>query len=262
MCDPVTGVGVGVGHARSRSDMKSMTKLLRKYCKHVMNRLGYDISNMRHTSRYTLAGLRSLNVGSVIDVGANVGQFAKMITEIFLNAKLYCFEPLPHAFQQLKDWALTRDGRVQVFNLALGNSKGRVTMFQHDVHSPSSSLLETTTTARHFFPVTQQQSPVVVNLDTLDGVMEALPPLSPEVLIKLDVQGYEDRVIKGGMQTFKTARACIIELNVVPLYDKQATLLDVFHLMYELGFRYAGNIDQAATGDGCVLYVDSVFIRD
>ena len=97
----------------------------------------------------------------------------------------------------------------------------------------------------------KRQSPLAVNVTTLDLFMNDLStPLVGDILIKLDVQGYEDRVIRGGMDTFRKARACILEINLDHLYEYQADFQDLTHLLYSLGYRYMGNLTRHTPGMG------------
>ena len=57
------------------------------------------------------------------------------------------------------------------------------------------------------------------------------------------------------------ASACILEVNLDNLYDKQATFNDITLLLYDLGYRYAGNLDQVCANDGHVIYIDAVFVK-
>jgi FkbM family methyltransferase len=60
---------------------------------------------------------------------------------------------------------------------------------------------------------------VMVEVGALDEVAQALaPPIIDDFLINMDVQGFEDRVIRGGGKTFAGARACIIEVQRAKLY--------------------------------------------
>ena len=98
---------------------------------------------------------------------------------------------------------------------------------------------------------------------TLDAALhDASPPLASEILIKMDVQGYEDRVIEGGNGIIGKARACIIEICLDSLYENQPSFGKIHHLMNEQGYQYAGNLEQVYADDGHVIYLDSVFVRD
>lgn len=225
--------------------------------------LGLDVHRLAKSPAHTLLGLRYLPIRTIIDVGANTGQFARRAREIFPSASLICFEPLPEAFAELSEWAKTcGDGRVKVLQRAIGEEAGVVKMFNHAEHNASSSLLATTTKATSLYPQLSNQVPAEVILTTLDkAVDEFAIDLQGDVLIKLDVQGYEDRVIRGGHATFERGRACIVEINLDGLYENQAEFLEIQHLLGNLGYRYAGNLEQTYDEDGHVVYFDAVFVR-
>lgn len=187
-----------------------------------------------------------------------------MILNKFPDAKIYCFEPIPEPLEKLRRWAeRISEGKVNIFNLALGDKEEVVEMFFHNEHSPSSSLLRTTEICERYYPFTKAQNTILVKMSTLDKWIESVSEtLEPEVLIKMDVQCYEDRVLKGAMQTFKLAKACILEICLDKLYEEQANFKELCDMLYELGFRYSGNINQSYADDGHVIYIDAVFVRD
>lgn len=224
---------------------------------------GFDLVRSRNNPGRTLLGMRSLPIRTVIDVGANTGQFARKISVFFPNAKIYCFEPLPGPFSELEAWSTTqRQGRVVPLNLAIGDKQGKVEMFLHEAHTPSSSLLATTTLTERYYPFTKGQKRISVKQTTLDAALaEARRELSPEMLIKLDVQGYEDRVIAGGRETFLAASACLVEVGLDTLYEGQADIKKLLIMLDALGYRYAGNLDQAYAEDGHCIYFDAVFLN-
>jgi FkbM family methyltransferase len=185
-----------------------------------------------------------------------------MMASLFPDAKIFCFEPLPDPFRQLNTWAMSQRGNVKAFNLALGDSEGDIEIYCHVDHPPSSSLLMTTESITTVYPFVRRQVPVPVRLATLDKLLADSPEfLSPEIIIKLDVQGYEDRVARGGVDTFRKARACILEINMDNLYCGQADFRNLVNQLYELGFRYGGNLEQSYAGDGHVVYVNTVFVK-
>lgn len=152
--------------------------------------------------------------------------------------------------------------KVKAFNFTLGDFEGEIEMLQHTEHSPSSSILKTTEVCETLYPFTKTQRSIIVKQTTLDKAVETFNiPLEPEILIKLDVQGYEDRVIRGGKRTFEMARACILEVCLDELYEGQANFREVVNLLYDLGFRYAGNLQQSYADDGHVIYIDAVFVK-
>ena len=223
--------------------------------------MGLDIIRLHKNPMHTLLGLRGLRIQTVIDVGANKGQFSSYIRSVFPQACLYCFEPLPGPYKELQQWASLQKN-VKLFNLALGDAEGTAKMFHHVEHSTSSSLLSSTELSEALYPFTQRQETIVVPLATLDGALDRVNEfLLPEILIKLDVQGYEERVIDGGRRIFSEAKACIVEVCLDELYSGQADFKRLVLTLYDLGFHYIGNLDQNFGDDGHVIFLDAVFIR-
>jgi FkbM family methyltransferase len=204
-----------------------------------------------------------LPIRSVIDIGANDGGFAKHVRRIFPNAHILCFEPLPEVFKRLQAWSDSQGtNNVTALNVALGDTEGHTQMQRHSNHSASSSFLRTTEVAHEIYPITASQELVSVAITTLDNAISELSlSLAPEIFVKIDVQGYEDRVIRGGPRTFGKARACMLEVNVDSLYEGQATFLQLVTDLDLLGFRYAGNVEQIYGRDGHAIFVDAMFVK-
>lgn len=239
-----------------------MIRLFKRVVKKTFNLLGLDVIRISNSPRHSLLGLKTLSIKTIIDVGANIGQFGRFVSNFFPDACLYCFEPLPEPFKELSQWAEGQNGRVRVFNLAVGDVEGDIDMFYHFKHSSSSSFLKTTSVNETFYPFIRKQVEIPVKLTTLDKFVDNLrEPLIPDVLIKLDVQGYEDRVIRGGAETFSKARACILEVNLDELYEEQANFKEIVFLLDDIGYHYAGNLDQTYGDDGHVIFIDTLFIK-
>ncbi len=244
--------------------LKTLTSsILKRLIKAGFNQAGFEIIRRKNLSRQTLLGMQSRPIRTVIDVGANTGQFARTVLDLFPNAKLYCFEPLPDPFDVLAAWAKTQEGRVVPINLAIGDKEGEVEMFLHEEHTPSSSLLATTKLTEQYYPFTKGQKRISVRQATLDAALaEVGAELSSEILIKLDVQGYEDRVIVGGRGLFIRASACIVEVCLDILYERQTGFRELLTMLDDLGYRYVGNLDQVYGEDGHCIFLDAAFIRE
>ena len=88
--------------------------------------------------------------------------------------------------------------------------------------------------------------------------------LEQPLLIKIDVQGFEDRVIRGGKQTIGAAVAVIVEVNYKnALYEGQASFDDIYVLLTQLGFAFRGHRLQVQSAtNGAPLYADAIFSKD
>jgi len=198
-------------------------------------------------------------IRTVFDVGANIGQFARAIHEVLPEAYIYSFEPLPDCFGELQK-AMAGVKTFRAFNMALAERDAEAEFYRSS-WSPSSSLLPMQELHKQNFPFTAGESRQIVRVRRLDDYAEELT-IQGEVLIKLDVQGVEDKVIEGGKELIQRAKILIVETSMDSLYERQPLFADIFKLLEALGFTYKGALSQAFSAlDESVLYADSIFIR-
>lgn len=204
--------------------------------------------------------LQNLGIKTIIDVGGYNGDFALEIHKILPNAKIYSFEPLQDTFNQLKA-KLEKIPNSQAFNIALGDMKGKTTIYHNDF-SPCSSILEVSDSMKEQAPFTQDASPETIEIDTLDDIAQDLE-LEQNILLKIDVQGFEDKVIKGGVNTISKVKLILTETSFQELYVGQALFSDIYKMLVDqLGFTYIGsNSQQKSPTDGYSFQEDSWFIR-
>jgi len=228
----------------------------------VIHALGYEIDHRKKNPYDSILGLRHYPISTIIDVGANRGQFAGKILQTFPEAQIHCIEPLSEPYKYLEKWAADVRANISLHNAALGDYEGDIKMIQHVEHDESSSILEVTQKNVSLFPQIGRQRTITVHQTTLDDLFgPKASSLEKEILIKMDVQGYEDRVIQGGIKTLDKARACIMEVCLESLYLGQASFRCLVDMMYDLDFHYAGNLQQTQGKNGKVIFIDAVFIK-
>jgi FkbM family methyltransferase len=202
-----------------------------------------------------------LNAGirTVFDVGANTGQFAKAVHEILPDASIYSFEPLPDCFNELqKTMAGVKNFRA--FHTALAEKNGAAE-FYRSAWSPSSSLLPMQPLHKNNFPFSAGETKEMVAVRRLDDCADELT-VDDEILIKLDVQGAEDKVIAGGKRLLGRTKILIVETSMDSLYEGQPLFADILRLLEHHGYNYKGAINQLLSPlDGSVLQANSVFLR-
>jgi FkbM family methyltransferase len=203
--------------------------------------------------------IRSMGIETVIDVGAHEGEFSSSIGCLLPHASIYAFEPLPDAFRSLNR-RMARRPRFRAFPVALGDEAGTVTMWRSSF-SESSSLLRMSDLHKHAFPWTSSCVPVDVEVRPLDAFASQLE-LRPKTLLKVDVQGYEDRVLRGASTILGEVDYVLVEVSFRVLYEGQASFESVREQLVDHGFRYAGSLDQLASPlDGLILQADALFIK-
>jgi FkbM family methyltransferase len=203
--------------------------------------------------------LVGLGLRTVLDIGANVGRFAITARKLFRTAHIYSFEPLSDCLAEAER-LMRGDQRFTGINIALGLDQGQAT-FQRNSASPSSSFLKVTQAHTAAFPGTGETIDMNVAVDSLDHVAEHMR-LELPMLVKIDVQGFEDQVLRGGERTIRQASVILVETSFETLYEGQALFEDIHQQLRGWDFDFKGNLDQAfAPSDGRILQADSLFVK-
>ncbi|MBT8040739.1 MAG: FkbM family methyltransferase [Gammaproteobacteria bacterium] len=215
----------------------------------VRNKSERQISKWRFAERYS--------PHTVLDVGANSGQFAELIRQVLPDARIISFEPLKECYD-----ALVKNPRIgepfRPLKLALGDQAG-FTSINRNTFSPSSSILDMKTIHVHEFPQTRDSMKERIKIDRLDNLRESLEIEEP-FIVKIDVQGFEGSVIAGGKKTLRDASAVILEISSYRLYEGAPNFDDLHETMKGLGFRFVGTVDQLRSkADSAILQFDALF---
>ena len=155
---------------------------------------------------------------TALDVGANIGQWYSMFNSIFPNTEILSVEGNPLVEEKLKEvnpnYLLT----------LLGKEKGETTFFLvHDECSGGSIYKETTW---HYEDAKEYNLPI----NTLDSYNREFD------YIKMDVQGAELDVIKGGLKTVLNCSVLQLELSILE-YNKDApSISEVISYLHHLDF--------------------------
>ena len=196
---------------------------------------------------------------TIIDVGANVGQFTVAASKILRPSRVHCFEPLPDCVSKLRANVSSLTD-VHVHACAVGEEDGTCRM-RVNYYSPSSSLLPLAEQHRSAFPEAEEVGCVNVEISTLDRVFGDAP-LELPVLLKVDVQGYEAAVLRGAQKLLKCVSHAVIETSLKPMYETEPLFMDIARFMEQCGFRFAGPVGYLRHPvSGEVLQLDALFER-
>jgi FkbM family methyltransferase len=200
-----------------------------------------------------------LNIATVLDIGANIGQSTVTFNLLLPKAHIYAFEPIPNCFTQLSKKFENID-LVNTINLGLGDQTGKLN-FQCNEHSLSSSFLKMTDLHKKAFPNTELYESIEVNIERLDDFMHSFS-LNKPAMAKIDVQGFEDKVIAGGKETLSKCTIIIIETSFFKLYENQPLFSSIYQQITSLGFEFKGIIDSLQDPlTGQVLQSDALFFN-
>jgi FkbM family methyltransferase len=199
--------------------------------------------------------LRRLVPDLVVDVGANRGQFTLDVVRAVPSARVVAFEPLEQEATVFRSIFAHHDN-VQLHQLALGRRVEPGTMHMSRA-ADSSSLLPIGPLQVSIFPGTEELRTVVVDVSTLDAMLvgESIPPKS---LLKIDVQGDELEVLRGGTRVLKLFRWIYLEASFLELYIGQALAGELINYLSGLGFRLV-DTSTPLRANGRTVQIDLLF---
>jgi FkbM family methyltransferase len=208
--------------------------------------------------------LRAHRVEVVLDVGANVGQYALELRAAGYAGRIVSFEPLAAAHLALQAASRGDPSWTIAPRVAIGASEGSATLnIAADPTATASSILPLDDSARTREPGLRVVGTEQVRVATLDSLASAFIADDDRPFLKIDTQGYESQVLDGARQVLERACGVQIELSMVPIYEGQPLYREVMDRLDAEGFVlhavFPGYSDQAT---GRMLQMDGVFFRE
>jgi FkbM family methyltransferase len=232
--------------------IRKLSKIL--YCKPYRRALRHGVA----ASTEHEALLRSLDCRTIVDIGANRGQFAVVAHTLIPDAKIISFEPLTQPARKFRE-VFNGNKQIRLHQLAIGPERCAA-----DIHvsgrDDSSSLLPITELQDQFHPGTAEAGVEKVQVERLAGVLSPDGIVAP-ALLKLDVQGYELETLKGCLDLLPCFTCVYAECSFVEFYRGQAFADQVIAFLRDAGFVLAGIYDLSHDKDGRALQGDFFFIK-
>lgn len=200
-----------------------------------------------------------LGIGTLIDVGANVGQYAEKVRSLGYAGDIVSFEPLTAAYAPLLAKA-SGDKRWCVMpRMALGERNETATI--HVAHNlVSSSLLDVNEASVEAEPGSAFGAHETIDVRRLDHVASA--DWSRPFALKVDTQGFEMAVLRGAGDLLSAVALLQVEMSLAPIYAGGAGFHELYKFVTDAGFRcidvVPGFLDLKR---GELLQVDAVFVR-
>nr|WP_272916562.1 FkbM family methyltransferase [Tsuneonella aeria] len=201
-----------------------------------------------------------MRIDCVLDVGANTGQFADRLRRTGYTGHIVSFEPMPREYAIIAE-AANRDARWHTFNFALG-SKAETKRFNvlgsgaGTVYSSFLDPLPGETPA-----VSETIAIEVRRLDDVFDRIEGLVGADARHFLKIDTQGYDLEVCKGGEAALPRMLGLQSEVSIKPLYAGQPGYIDALAYYEALGFALMNLSIVNRTAAGSVLEYDCLMAR-
>lgn len=203
--------------------------------------------------------LLSSKFATVVDIGANRGQFSIAARHWLPNSRIFAFEPLAKPASIFKNLFIN-DPRVSLHQAAIGPVEGDVKM-HISARDDSSSLLPISKVQTDIFPGTHEVATAEVKIAPLNFFISADEIYGP-ALLKLDVQGYEFEALAGCESLFYKFHTIYCECSLITFYAGQRLAPDVISYLANNGFRLRSIANPTLNDRNEIIQADFLFERE
>lgn len=224
-----------------------------------LQRLDLDLRKGSYAT-HVVRTLAARDLDTVLDIGANVGQYATALRRAGFTGRIISAEPLSGAYQELARRA-SRDAAWTTLNLAVGREPGTAEI-NVAANSYSSSILGMT--QAHLDGASDSRYVAVEEVEvTTVAALVAEHGLDPaRTLLKIDTQGYESEVLAGAGDLHGRFDAVQLEVSLVELYEGQRLAEDLVGEIRGLGYRLQTLETGFSDPDGRLLQCDVLAVLD
>lgn len=200
----------------------------------------------------------SRQLKTVVDIGANRGQFTLAVRQWAPQARVVSFEPLTGPAAIFCD-VFAGDGQVVLHQAAIGPRPEHRTIHVSR-RDDSSSLLPISSVQTTMFPGTGEVATAEVRVGPLAEFVTAEELQSPAML-KLDVQGFEYEALIGCESLLPHFEWVYCECSFVEFYSGQRLAWEVIGWLSARGFRLDGVFNTSYDSQGQSIQADFLFRR-
>lgn len=169
----------------------------------------------------------------VFDVGANNGEFTKLVQSALPGAAVWAFEPSRVAFETLE--RSVGEGDVHCFRLGLGRAAGPATLYNYS-DRPGSAHGSTLAPVFSRVHGAEGVAPEEIAIVTLDEFCDD-NDLSEIHFLKVDTEGSELSVLEGGRRMITSGNVHIVQFEFNEMNIVSRTFLSDFYDLLP-GFRF------------------------
>jgi len=224
-----------------------MLKLVKNSARRVSRFFGYEIVPLREMkdrdfALHLRAVLAYQNIDCILDVGANVGQYRDFLREkVLYDGPIVSFEPVSRNVDRLRERARF-DSAWHIEGYALGAAEGSLPLNVMASDQFSSFLEPDSSRVGDLDGLNLPCSVETVTVRTLDGVLPALRERLgfARPYLKLDTQGFDMEVLRGGGDSLPMMRALQTEASVIGIYKGMPNYLEMIEYLDKRGFDVSG----------------------
>jgi FkbM family methyltransferase len=194
------------------------------------------------------------------DIGANRGQTIQMLQHCFARPIIHAFEPSATTYETLANQSY--GPRVTLHQLAMGEQAGVAEFRNYEQSELSSFLAVNPDKGENLFATQELLSVETVRVETLDDFCGA-QKIDYIDLLKIDTQGFELPVLRGGDNLFRQKKvgAVLLELNFATLYEGQSDFLEILQWMRSYNMRLVDYYEKERVLSQALSWTTALFMR-
>lgn len=200
----------------------------------------------------------SEDLKTIIDIGANRGQFALAARRCSPKAKIISFEPLDAPATVFRR-VFSGDDQVHLHQSAIGPEAVTRKMYV-SARDDSSSLLPISSLQTTMFPGTEMKTTTDVQVAPLDEFIN-IADIQRPALLKLDVQGFELDALKGCESLLDRFAWVYCECSFVEFYAGQKLAPDIQNWLTDRGYNFVNMFNTTYDSRGQAVQADFLFAR-
>ena len=235
---------------------------MKRIIQKIFNLFGYGLIKSKNFQKLyrsldtTIKPLIKKDSPIIFDVGAHEGETIKRFNNVFQNPEIHCFEPQNKCFEILKKF---NNQKIFVNNYALGDKVEQKKIYINNLDSSSSiyNIDNKSKFLKNLKTVSQQD----ISIDTLDNYVKKNNVEYIDIL-KIDVQGYEDKVLLGSIKSLSNKIFLIeVEIIFINYYEKKKSFFEIEKILNPLGFELYSLSTPGFSDDYRIKWVDALYIN-
>ena len=204
---------------------------MKKFLQFLVSLFGYNI--IKSSNFYKINRTLDQAIKSIFDVGAHEGESIDRFKNLFQNPIIHSFEPQSKIFEKLMN-KKKNDKDLVLNNFALGSKEGNQEIFVNS-NTAASSYLNIDNKDK-FFKSLKTIQKEQTRIDTFDNYFNKIK-VNYIDLVKIDVQGLEEEVLKGAHKSLNKVLLIEIEIIFVNLYEKHSSFYQIENILKNYDFE-------------------------
>ena len=212
---------------------------MKKLIKKLIKKLGYEIQKIsiyQDEAHHLMVCIKELGIDFIIDAGTNRGQFSKTLFDANYKGEILSIEPLSAAWEELNH-KTQNNAKWTIFpKSALGEKSGKA-IINISKNLDSSSILPMAGEHLRAAPWSKYIGKEECEVHALDDIFNKFNTrIDQKILLKIDCQGFEYKILKGATASLQKVDAVLTEVSLKELYSGQKLWMDIIDLLTSQGF--------------------------